>query len=1053
MGKKFICSLQVILLIGFCLMQSPMFAQDSAGGPENISGAISCKIVDSKGVPITGATILDRNNNEWALSDDNGDFQIKAEGSHTLEISCLGYKSLVIKANEIKQNTISLEEDALNLDESVVTGYTTQKKADLTGAVSVVNIDRIKSGTNGNAMRDAMGRVAGMAVTTTGSPVPDATVRIRGEGTLNDNNPLYIIDGMPTTRSMGELASLDIESIQVLKDASSASIYGSRAANGVIIITTKKGKTGIKIDVNASMSVVSKRKPFKLMNTYQRGVAQYWAIKNDNPDADPNSVGIGQLYSYTDHKDANGNYVLDSVTWREWLDDAHTMRSSDTDWQKEILRTGIVQQYNFSLSSGKENSHSLFTAEYYDNKGTIKGSFFKRYNFRVNSDYTFLHNHVTIGENFTTSFWKKNESIGSGNIDRCKQLMSIVPVHTEDGGWGGPIGGMSDRQNPVRMIEDYKDNNSNTVRLLGNLFANVNIVKGLTFRTTLGLDGVGYWYRDIYHTYVSGFMSEKENKVTQTSNFDATLTNSNTLQYVNDFGKHNIDIMVGEETINHKYQQHWGSRTNYAIETNDYMWLSAGEKNQLNGSSQSKNVLVSFFGKVNYNYDRRYLASVTVRRDGSSVFGSDNRWATFPAFSFGWSISNEEFFSGLTDYVQLLKLRYGWGQNGNSSIDPYSSYQLYQSLYDSADVWGVNWGTAYDITGNGGTLPSGYIRTQRANKNLKWESTKQHNFGIDFAVLNSKLSGSFDYYLKYTRDILMKPGYVATLGEGAGAWLNGADIDNKGFELALNYEDKFGDFGLKVNGVFSHNKQKVKHVPDEAVNNFAGNGSTDIIIGRSRNSLYGYVADGLFQSEEEVNSHAQQTGAAPGRIRYKDLNGDKVINAEDRTWIGCTDPDLEVGLNIGCTWKNFDLSMFFYSLLGRDLNVSGWKSWSDFYFLGTVGENYGTRMLDAWTPTNTDTSIPALSINNYNDEGRMSTYFVENGSFVKLKNIEIGYTLPKDLCKKISLQNARIALRADNVFVLKKSWGDDKFTGLDPETPGSTYPLPFQMTFSINLTF
>lgn len=1045
--------IQFILSLLLCPVMNFAFAQESSKDAIANQYAVSARVVDNSGQPVAGATVLNKSDGKWTVTDADGNFSIVPDMTNVIIVSIVGFKTATLDCNSISGKNIVLEEDVLRLEESVVTGYTTQKKADLTGAVSVINVEQVMHGTSGNAMRATQGHVAGMAITTTGSPIPSATVRIRGEGTLNDNNPLYIIDGMPTTRSMGELASLDIESIQVLKDASSASIYGSRAANGVIIITTKKGKDKVKIDFGANLTLVSRRKPYQLMNTYQRGVAQYWAIKNDNPDADPNSVGIGKLYIYTDHKDANGNWVLDNVAWKEWLDDGHTMRASDTDWQKEILRTGVIQQYNLSLSSGKENSHSLFSLEYYNNKGTIDGSFYKRYNFRVNSDYSFLNSHVTIGENFSASYWKQNKSINSGRLDYCKQLMSIVPVHAEDGGWGGPIGGMSDRQNPVRMIDDYKQNNSNNIRLLGNAYADVKFIEGLHFRTNIGIDGVGFWYRDMYHTYSSGFLSETQNKVTQTSSFTSSLTNSNTLQYVNDFGNHNIDIMLGEELIKNKYQQHWGSRTDYVLETEDYMWLSSGEKNKENGSTATDNVLLSYFTKLNYSYAHKYLASFTLRRDGSSVFGSNNRWATFPAFSLGWVISSENFFSGIADYVTLLKLRYGWGKNGNSSIDPYSSFQLYETLYDYNNLWDVNWGTAYDITGNGGSLPSGYRRTQRANKNLKWESTKQHNLGLDFAILDSKISGSIDYYLKYTRDILMKPGTVATLGEGAGTWLNGADIDNKGFEVTLNYKDHFGNFGLNISGVFSHNKQKVKHVPDDVLNNFAGNGSTDVIIGRSRNSLYGYVAEGLFQNDEEVKEHAVQTGAAPGRIKYKDLNDDNVIDAKDRTWIGCSDPDLEYGISIGGSWKNFDVNMFFHGLLGRDLNVSGWKSWTDFYFLGTVGENYGTRMLDAWTPNHTNTSIPALSVNNNNDEGRMSTYFVENGSFMKLRNIELGYTLPKHISEKLRMQNARLALRAENVFTLKKTWGNDRFTGLDPETPGSTYPMPFSMSFSINLTF
>ncbi|MDR1938207.1 MAG: TonB-dependent receptor [Tannerellaceae bacterium] len=1013
-------------------------------------------VVDEAGEPIPGVAIIEKENTRnGTISNAEGYFSIDVDNSSALIFRFIGYKTIEVPAINANEARITLVEDALNLDDVVVTGYTSQKKADLTGSVSVVKVDQIRASTSGSAMKAAQGKVAGMAVSTNGSPNPWATIRIRGEGTLNNNDPLYIIDGTPTTRSMEELASMDIESIQVLKDASSASIYGSRAANGVIIITTSKGKKGTTVDFKSSYTVASSAKPYELMNTEQRGIAQYWAIKNDNPDADPSIVGIGGLYQYQDRKDANGNFVLENVSWREYLDpETKTMKSADTDWQKEILRTGEIQQYNLTLSTGNDSGNAIFSADYYDNKGTIKGSFFRRFNGRVNTDYSWLDGRVKVGENFTVSQWRSSVNIGDGNLGDCKALMSIVPVHTVDGvGWGGPIGGMSDRQNPVRVIEDNLQNHQDNLRLFGNAFISIELLRGLTFRSSLGIDFTGYWKKTMDLKYRSGFMSEDRNKVYEEANYDSNWNNSNVLQYVFDWEKHNFDIMVGQETIDHTFSSLWGSRRVFALETPDYMQLDAGEEEKDNGGNSSNNTMISWFGKVNYNYAGRYLASMTLRRDASSVFGTNNRWATFPAFSLGWVLNNEAFLEDVLGGFSLLKLRYGWGQNGNSRIDDYAAYQMYQSSYDGNDLWDWNWGTAYDFSGNGGSLPAGFRRTQRGNPDLKWETTSQHNFGLDFGFFNSRLSGSFDYYLKYTRDILMKPGTVATLGEGAQMWLNGADIDNKGFEVTLSYSDKFGDIGFDISGVFSHNQQTIKNVPEDVINNFAGNGSDQNILGRPRNSLFGYVADGLFQNQTEVDAHATQVGAAPGRIRYKDLNDDNKIDSEDRTWIGVENPDLEYGITVGLTWKNFDFTVFFNGILGKKLNVSGWKSWTDIYALSTSGENYGTRMLDAWTPTNTTSTIPALSINNYNDEGRFSTYYIESGSYLKIRNAEIGYTLQNALLKSVKIKRARVSLRADNILTLMKTWGNDAYTGLDPETPGSSYPLPFSMTVGLNVTF
>lgn len=1013
------------------------------------------KIVDQKGEPIIGVTVMEKNSkNVGTITDMNGVFSLSVNPESILVCSYIGYKTIEVPVKKLGAEPIKMSEDMYGLDEVVVTGYSSQRKADLTGSVSVVKTDDIRTGNRGNAMRSLQGKVPGMSVASNGTPNPDATIRIRGEGTLNNNDPLYIIDGTPTKRSIGELASLDIESIQILKDASSASIYGARAANGVVIITTRKGSKGTKVEANVSYTLVSKAKPYDLMNTYERGVAQYWAIKNDNPNADPNVVGIGQLYQYKDHVDTNGNFVLDEVTWKEYIDAEKTMRSADTDWQKEVLRLGQVQQYNLTLSTGTDKGRALFALDYFDNDGTIKESYYNRFNARINSDFKFLNDHVQIGENLTVSRWKNSSDIGDGNLGRCKELMSIVPVHTVDGsGWGGPVAGMSDRHNPVRLIEDNDQNFFEGFRLFGNAFINIDIIKGLTFRSNWGIDAVGVWKRGMYLRYKSGFMSEDRNSVTQYADRTCNWNNSNTLQYVFDINDHNFDILLGQETIYNNFKQFSASRSSFLLETPDYMQLSAGEKDQTNSGSETKDVMISWFGKINYNYANRYLASFTIRRDGSSVFGANNRWGTFPAFSVGWSLKNEPYLEDALSFFSQLKLRYGWGVNGNSSIDAYAYAQMYDALYDGGNVWDWNWGTAYDITGNAGTLPSGFRRTQRGNPNLKWESTSQHNMGFDFGIFDGKLSGSFDYYLKSTKDILLRPGFIATLGEGATMWTNGADIDNRGFELSLTYADQIGDLGINVSGVFSRNRQEVVNIPEESYNSFPGNGIDDLIIGHPTSAMYGYVADGLFQSEEEVENHAEQVGAGPGRIRYKDLNEDGVINSDDRTWIGDGQPDLSYGISLGLNYKNFDFNLFFNGVFGNDINVQGWKTFTDFYGLTTQGENYGVRLLDAWRPDNTSSTIPAITLNNYNDEGRFSTYFVESGSYLKLRNAELGYTLSKKALEALKVSNVRFYLRADNILTLKKTWGKNAYTGLDPETPGSSYPLPFSMTVGLNLSF
>ncbi|MCD8194486.1 MAG: SusC/RagA family TonB-linked outer membrane protein, partial [Tannerellaceae bacterium] len=463
--------------------------------------------------------------------------------------------------------------------------------------------------------------------------------------------------------------------------------------------------------------------------------------------------------------------------------------------------------------------------------------------------------------------------------------------------------------------------------------------------------------------------------------------------------------------------------------------------------------LSSFFGKVNYNYADKYLASFTLRRDGSSRFGKNNRWGTFPAFSLGWRISEESFFEKVKEnVVSDLKLRYGWGKTGNQEIDNYASYGLYQAVYYTDPTWDRDYGTAYDIAGNGqGALSSGFIRTQRANENLKWEATTQHNAGLDFGLFNQKFTGSFDYFLKKTNDILVNPPYIATIGYGGSRFVNGASMENYGFEFMLSYNQRIGEVDFSVTGNIATYRNKITRLPEDVINSYPGNGNDQTILGRPLNSLFGYVTDGLFQTQAEVDAHVDQPGKGVGRIRYANLNGDDKISDEDRTWLGVEDPDFLYGLNLSAGWKNFDLSMFWNGQVGS-LAYNNLKGFTDFFgFFG--GQNYGTRVLKGWRPDNTNTSVPAVSASDVNNEQRVSDYFVENTSFLKLANLEIGYRIPSRWLQAAHMQQARIFLSGQNLLTIKKSWGDNAFTGADPETPNLAYPVARSFTFGVNVSF
>lgn len=1040
--------------ITMLFMAQTLFAQQVSINGTVISGTDS--------YPVVGASIVEKGTTNGIITDMDGNFSLSVTKGAIIQISYIGYITQEIPANENKKLNIVLKENVQALGDVVVTGYSSQKKADLTGAVSVVKMDDIKNINTSNAVQSLQGRVPGLHVTNTGQPNGDVDVKIRGVSTLGNSKPLYIIDGIPSTRSMNEIATSDIESIQVLKDASAATIYGSRAANGVIIVTTKKGKAGgTHVEFRASLTAQQWQRSVDLLNTEEYGLVNFRAKVNDGSALNSTTLSDGAVnkgmnpYTYMYDVAWNGGIpTLNRMILPEYLDVAGdpVMRAADTDWVKEISRTGFTQNYNVTVTTGNEKGRALFSADYYGNDGTVRGTYFDRITARINSDYKLFNDHVVLGENLSLSKTRSSTLSGGGLQGDARNIQSIVPVHSLDGGWGGPASNMSDRQNPVRLIEDNKQNHEDVFRLFGDINLSVEILKGLTFRSKLGLDYTGWWKRDMQKTYQSGFMSDKTARLNTSANYGGNWVLSNTLQYKFDLGKSNFDVLIGQEMMKYRLEDMSAGRDGFLLENEDYMYLSVGDGNLRNGGGATSYALSSFFGKVNYSYDNRYLASVTVRRDGSSRFGTNNRWGTFPAFSLGWRVSEEGFFEGAKNVVSDLKLRYGWGKTGNQEIDNYASYGLYQARYYTSTSDGRDQGTAYDITGAGqGQLPSGFVRTQLQNPDLKWEATTQNNAGIDFGLFNQMFTGSVDYFYKKTDDILVKPPYIATIGFGGDRWVNGASMENSGFEFMLTYNQKVGEVDLNITGNIASYRNKITKLPEDVINSYAGNGNDQTILGRPWKSLFGYVADGIFQNEQEVTNHVEQPGKGVGRIRYKDLNDDGKINDEDRTWLGVEDPKFLYGLNVNATWQSFDFSMFWNGQVGSHANNSQ-KTFTDFFGL-FGGQNYGRRLVDAWSPENPNSTIPAASANNVNDEGRFSTYFVENTSFLKLANIEIGYRLPDHILKAAHMESARIYLSGQNLLTIKKGWGDNAFTGVDPETPNFAYPVPRAFTFGVNVSF
>ena len=1030
---------KIFLTILLAVLSSALLsAQDTVTGTV-VSG--------SDGMPVIGAAVMEvGNTTNGTVTDIDGKFSISVpEGAELIFVS-IGFKDLTAKASPVMN--ITLEEDSQMLEETVVTGYTVQRKADLTGSISVVNVDDIARQNENNPIKAMQGRVPGMNITADGSPSGSSTVRIRGTGTLNNNDPLYIIDGVPTKAGMHELNGNDIESIQVLKDAASASIYGSRAANGVIIITTKKGKNGrMNVDFDASVSASMYTNKMKVLNAEQFGQAMWQAYINDGQD--PNSNGLGYRYDWG--YDANGYPVLNSVSMSKYLDAANTVPASDTDWFDETTRTGIIQNYNLSASHGTDKGSSFFSIGYYKNIGIIKSSDFDRFSARMNTEYKIIGDILTLGEHFTVNRTSEVQAPG-GFLQNVLQFNPSLPVYTTDNEFAGPVGGYPDRENPVARLERNSDNRYKYWRMFGDAYLNLNPFKGFNIRTTFGIDYAQKEQRIFTYPITEGNMANDNNAVEAKQEHWMKWMWNAVATYNFEKGKHRGDAMIGME-LNREDDTHFsGYKEDFTILNPDFMWPDAGVGDaQAYGSGEGYS-LVSFFAKVNYSYADKYLFSATVRRDGSSRFGLENRYATFPSFSAGWRISKEGFMKNAT-WIDDLKIRASWGQTGNQEISNIARYTIYVSNYGVTESGGQSYGTSYDITGsNGGSiLPSGFKRNQIGNDEIKWETTTQTNAGFDFSLFKQSLYGSFDYYFKETKDILVQKAGIGVMGEGSSQWVNAGAMENEGIEFSIGYRNSTeSGFVYDINANISTYRNEITELPATvaADGTFGGNG-VESVIGHPYGAQVGYIADGIFKSQEEVDNHATQEGAAPGRIRWRDIVPDGVINEKDQTWIYSPVPDFSYGINFYFEYKNFDLSMFWQGVQGVDV-ISDLKKETDLWSGLNIGFlNKGTRLLDAWTPANPDSDIPALSRSDVNNEKRVSTYFVENGSFLKLRNIQLGYNLPEKAVKKMKMQRFRLYLSASNVLTIKSR----DFTGVDPENPNYGYPIPMNLTFGINIGF
>ena len=889
-------------------------------------------------------------------------------------------------------------------------------------------------------------------------PGGGVAVRIRGFSTIRNNDPLYIIDGIPVDGGINFLNPNDIESMQVLKDASSASIYGARAANGVVIINTKRGKEGeFNVNLDAYFGVQKAAKQLRMLNAQQFGDMLWQAMKNDGK---------------TPSHDVYGNG--DQAVVPEYLDSNHLIPSDDVDWVDEILRAAVVQSYNLSFTKADKKSNQLFSLGYYDQQGLVKFSDFKRVSGRFNSEYKLFDDHLRIGENISLSHsWgtsvSNNAALG-GTLYEAYKFQSITPVKNLEDEYAGNV--FSDIPNPMGKLYRNKDNQDKKSRLVGNLYAELHLFDGLMFKTSFGVDYNNLYRRSFSPKYDELNASEKLSSLSNRNAWNFNWVFTNTLTYNKTFGDHTINALLGMESLRNRYEYFTASRDGFPSDDPNFRFLDAGDVGtQKNSGAATEYSMVSYFGKLDYNYHDRYLVAFTLRRDGSSRLGN-NKWGNFPAASVGWRISNEPFFD--VEAISNLKVRVGWGQNGNSDVPSYATIDSYKSNSTNSN---------YPIDGNQSGVDLGLVQTRNGNVNLKWETTTQTNVGVDLGFLNGDLNLTLDYFNKDTKDLLWRRALPASIGgTNMTVWDNVGKMNNKGFEMEINYQKQINqDFGFSVAYNFSVIKNKMTELNGV---DYIGLSSSELhgrnfdqetsrsAVGQPIGSFFVYEADGLFQSDAEIQNYKNDRGellqpnAKPGDIRFKDLNGDGIVSSGANTLddhgdlkrIGNATPRYRIGLNLDAAYKGFDFSIFFQGVLKRDWFFGA----GDAYFWGAQGNMWQSACfedhLDYWTENNTGAYYPKPYFGGIQKNQQTQTRYLQSAAYLRCKNIQLGYTLPKSLLSPAGISNCRIYLSCDNLFTitsLSDIFDPEAFGGYGDEGWGSgkTYPLQRTVSVGVNLSF
>ncbi len=816
----------------------------------------------------------------------------------------------------------------------------------------------------------------------------------------------------------------------MLKDAASASIYGAQAANGVIIITTKRARSGeAHVTFDATLTAQTYNSGLELLDAYQWGDVYWSAYKYAHNGATPSSsiYGNGATPQLQTYKNLNGADVLPQTT----------------DWEKEIHRTALMQTYSIGLSKGSENGSSSLSLSWLDHDGIVKGSDFQRVNSRFSSDYGFLRNRLRAGGNVAVNWWRAHYMPDGAEENAVKQHPAKA-VYDVTGEYVDQINDvLGDAYNMMRLIENNKGNKHEYWRVFGNAYLQVEPIRNLIIKTNFGVN----YYNETNKTFEPTWLRDEVNKLTQSTAKNVDWVWTNTAQYNIDLGRHSLMALAGVEAKKYHYENFFGYGTDLTIEDPNYLYLSNVTANKNVGAGASNYSMFSGFGKLNYSYDDKYLASFTIRRDASSRLAKDHNYDWFPSFSAGWRILQERFMEATHSWLSDLKIRASWGINGNDLIDNEAFYAKYLMSLDRG---------SYNMSGDGVTLAPGAYRIRTTNPDLRWEKTYQTNVGIDASLFNSRLLVSLDYFHKNTKDMLVEKPYIATIGEGGYCWYNGGEMKNEGVEGQIEWRSGAGkDFSYNVGFNFTVSKNRVTDLLDDIYYNYGGGYAGHSLVGQALGSWMGFKTDGVFHSQAEVDEYCSKYEVefghpAVGRVKYVDADGDGKINYNDRTWLGCDLPKAQFGLNLGANWRGFDLSLFFSSIIRDAFNNS--KYYTDLF--QCWNGNHGVALLEAaeayeryLTTGYYDCDTPAPTTDNNNNEHEVSQFHLEDGSFLRLKTLTFGYSLPASVRAKLHLSNARVYFQAQNLFTITR------YSGADPEGLGYPYAMPRSFTFGLQFGF